>query len=479
MAHHPFAESFATSKNHANRRRSTRVNAAVPIILSGRDASGQAFRDETYTVILSLHGALLQTPRQLLVGMQVTIECPRTGMSEKAICIHSDDPVPGVAVHTVAVQLVRPGNIWGLENPPADWQITPAAPRQGQASAAAPVVAQPVATATLAAAQVTALEQQATQISDAAVVRLRGLVEEMLGTAFEDFQRRLDSALAGAEERLEKRSAAVEQQVAGTVEAAVERLRGPVEKKLQTVGEDFQHRLDARLAAANERIDKRTAELQQQALTAFEGTAERLRIALEELLGAAIEDFQPRLDVKLAAAEERLDQHSTSLEQQVAATVEGAVERLRAPVEEKLAASTADFQQRLDARLTAAEERIDKRSEALDQQATALVERAMERLKGPIEEKLAAVNKDFQQLLDARLSAAEGRITQHSDESLAQLDDALKTFRRDLEDELNARREEAVASTEQALRARIPSLMASIFALPGAAPPSPNPESKK
>ncbi|MBZ5563126.1 MAG: hypothetical protein LAP13_11990 [Acidobacteriia bacterium] len=101
MAHYPLAEPSASTKSFVNRPRSTRVNAAVPIILSGRDASGQAFRDEAHTVRASLHGALLQTPRQLLVGMRMTTESPRTGMTKKAICVRGDEPRPGVAVYTV------------------------------------------------------------------------------------------------------------------------------------------------------------------------------------------------------------------------------------------------------------------------------------------------------------------------------------------------------------------------------------------
>ena len=520
MGHHPFAEPSASAKSYANRRRSTRVNAAVPVILSGRDASGQAFRDETHTVIVSLHGALLQTPRQLLVGMQVTIESPRTGITEKAICVHAEEQVPGVAVHTVGVQLVRPGNIWGLENPPADWQVEQATGRPSQAAVAAPAMGKPSGTTRLASAQLATLEQQATQITDAAVVRLRGLVEEMLGSAFDDFQRRLDSALADAEGRVDKRSAALEQQAGATIEGAVERLRGPVEEKLATATEDFQHRLDAKLAAAEERIGRHSAALEQQAGVTVEGAVERLRGPVKEKVAAASEDFQQRLDAKLAAAEERIDKHSAVLEQQAMGTVEGAMERLRGPVEEKLAMATEDFQHRLDAGLAGAEERINKRTAALEQQAVtaidgtverlqvsvgellgsafedfqprldanlaaageqaaATVEAALERLRGPVEEKLAAASEDSQRRLEAKLAAAEERITKRSDESFAQLEDALTTFRHDLEDELNARKEEAVASTEQVLRARIPSLIASIFAPPGAVPPSSNPELKK
>jgi len=77
-----------------NRRRSTRVDFVVPVILTGRDASGQPFREETYTSTVNLHGAKIRTRHQVLVGSQLVVENPRNGMSEKAICVHIVEHLP-------------------------------------------------------------------------------------------------------------------------------------------------------------------------------------------------------------------------------------------------------------------------------------------------------------------------------------------------------------------------------------------------
>jgi hypothetical protein len=418
MAHHPFADAAASRKSITNRRRSTRVDIAIPIVLSGRDASGHAFRDETHAVTINLHGARIQTIRQLLVGMQVTVESPRTQVTAKAICVRTDEPLPGVAVRYVAVQLVKPGNIWGLENPPEDWKLIEEAERAARQAAPSPVqTAEPAA---LTAAQVAALEQQAGAIADGAVQRLRGLVEEMLSTAFEDFQQRLDAQLAASEERVNQCSAGLEQQATSVADGAVERLRGLVEEMLSAAFEDFQQRLDAQLAAGEERIDKRSGALEQQATLVVDGAVNRLRTLAEETPATAWEDFQRRLDAKLAAGEKRIDERAAALERQSASVTDGAGERLRALAEETPAAALEDFQRRLDAKLAAGEARIDKRS----------------------------------------------------DESFAELEEALKKFRADLEDELEARTAQAVASVEQALRAQLPALVSSILA-PPATPSAP------
>lgn len=203
MGHHPFFNSSTGQKATPNHRRSTRVDVAVPVIISGRDASARPFRDEAQTTTVNLHGARIQTHRDLLVGMHLTIECPRTGTIAKAICVRTNESLPDTDLRYVSVQLEKPANIWGVENPPEDWAIrespdaaSPAQRARAMVAAASEVPAPPVA----------ALEQQAERIIDAAAQRLRGMVEEMLGQAFDEFQSRLDAALAEAESRVNRQS---------------------------------------------------------------------------------------------------------------------------------------------------------------------------------------------------------------------------------------------------------------------------------
>lgn len=207
MAHYPFAQSGADRKATPNHRRSTRVDAVVPVFISGRDAASNPFRDETQTVTVNLHGARIQSCRNLLVGMQVTIESPRTGSVAKAICVRTNESMPGTDVRYVSVQLVKPGNIWGIENPPDDWAIFGNSEQEAQAAdPAQPARGAPPAVSGIRTTLAANLEQESTQIVDSAAQRLRGLVEQILGQAFEEFQQRLDSALAAAESRLNEHS---------------------------------------------------------------------------------------------------------------------------------------------------------------------------------------------------------------------------------------------------------------------------------
>ncbi len=119
----PFPSKADSQASFSNRRRSTRINFTTPVFISGRDAGGQPYRELTQTVIVNLHGCKLRTSYRVLVGMQLTLECPKAGTACKAVCVRAWDPPAGVAGHEIAMQLVKPQNLWGVLNPPPDWEI--------------------------------------------------------------------------------------------------------------------------------------------------------------------------------------------------------------------------------------------------------------------------------------------------------------------------------------------------------------------
>lgn len=63
-------------------RRSTRVQARIPVVLSGTLPDGRAFTEETYILTLSKFGARVKTKHPLKVGMQVLVQ-PKRSVEEK------------------------------------------------------------------------------------------------------------------------------------------------------------------------------------------------------------------------------------------------------------------------------------------------------------------------------------------------------------------------------------------------------------
>jgi hypothetical protein len=436
MGQSPFAKKGFFPQGRPNRRRSTRIGFVVPIALSGRDASGRPFREETVTLIVNFHGARLSTCHQILVGMMVTVENLRNGQSGKAICVQVYDAVPGEATHDIAVQLVHPGNIWGVENPPADWESVAAElggrafPSEGRAtipvaaSQAAPTIpARPPApqvSAEVASAQLAGLEKRAAEIIDGAAQSLRVRSDEVVNDVHRDFHQQLEVMVKGAEQR------GVQAMERASVQfgSALETLKGEALAEISRDAlQDFEKRLGSLVGAAEARIKacaERTANDLQSAVGALKSEA------LPAITRDALQDFEKRLGDMMAGAEAQMNSGM-----------------------EKLA---ADFQAALET----------LRSEAMGDVAREAV-------------------ASFEKRIEDHSGENEKRITQRIDKAFAELEVALVTFRSGLGDELAAQKEQVLQSTEQALRARVAAMLSSVLTPGGdvALPEQLHPAAKK
>ncbi len=146
MDKHPFSKPTDTQDALASRRRSTRIEFTTTVLLSGKDAGGTPFREFTQTITVNLHGCKVRTSYRIIVGMLVNVECPKAGTSGKGVCVRVWDPVPGAAGHEIAVQLIKPQNLWGVPNPPADWEMVAKTMVQGRTQTEIPVPVLPTAT---------------------------------------------------------------------------------------------------------------------------------------------------------------------------------------------------------------------------------------------------------------------------------------------------------------------------------------------
>jgi len=103
-------------------RRSTRLSIAIPITISGKDASGASFRENVHTLVVNAHGAMIVTCHQLAVGAEVLIENRALVRSTRAnVAFVGKEPGPSGLLE-VGVQLPEAQNIWGIQFPPDDWQ---------------------------------------------------------------------------------------------------------------------------------------------------------------------------------------------------------------------------------------------------------------------------------------------------------------------------------------------------------------------
>lgn len=241
MGNHPFSQTANQQNSPASRRRSTRIDYVTTVLLSGKDASGTPFREYTQTAIVNLHGCKVRTSYRILVGMLVSLECPTSGASGKGVCIKVWDAIPEVAGHEIAVQLIKPQNLWGVPNPPADWEVVARnmaqgrlVPRQSAARPAAPAVpvaprpaaaprppvappaAAPVAPPVVAPEpsrpapvagpaieqRLADLERRSTQLVESVLDILRGQAEEITRNSLEEFRQQVEALVQDAEVRM-------------------------------------------------------------------------------------------------------------------------------------------------------------------------------------------------------------------------------------------------------------------------------------
>jgi len=263
MGQSPFAKNLASAGPYSDRRHSTRVDLVVPIVISGSDANRQPYREATETFSVSFHGAALKTRNQIKIGMQLSIENLIEGVIEKAICVRVAEPTPGQEVHAIALQLLYPRNMWGVKNPPADWQSASEAARQTPPAAPKVVPKPPEASAPVPAVSLE-LEQRTADLIESAIQLLRGQVAGILRESLKEFEDRLKILEAGAQARViqhsEKTIADTEVRVSKKSEGCVSDAETALMKLRRDLLEQLAARTERAIHNAEDALRERIAE---------------------------------------------------------------------------------------------------------------------------------------------------------------------------------------------------------------------------
>ena len=113
-------ESRETSWLANNRRRSQRVLVKVPVRVSVRAGATPLTEEETHTLSVSAHGALLRVSAPLYRGQRLTLSNPQTKDSLECVVAHIDR-FPNEEVK-VGVEFLLPNpTFWHVAFPPKDW----------------------------------------------------------------------------------------------------------------------------------------------------------------------------------------------------------------------------------------------------------------------------------------------------------------------------------------------------------------------
>lgn len=128
-----------TASSTIHKRRSTRVTLAVFLKVEGTDENGQPFVEETGTLELSGQGCRYFSKHPVAkdswLNLEIRTEDPDAPMRStraRVAWVRKSRNIKGLM--QVGVELAEPGNIWGLANPPDDWQA-PKDPKVADADA--------------------------------------------------------------------------------------------------------------------------------------------------------------------------------------------------------------------------------------------------------------------------------------------------------------------------------------------------------
>ncbi|MFZ0276934.1 MAG: PilZ domain-containing protein [Candidatus Sulfotelmatobacter sp.] len=119
-------------------RRSTRIRVEIPITVTSLDRK-HVFAAECVALVVSAQGCGFRTPQALPLETPVLLgNLPGGGTASGRVAnclpLGSDG-----TQFLIGVSLYNPGNVWGITDPPADWNCAPtASPASASAAKATP-----------------------------------------------------------------------------------------------------------------------------------------------------------------------------------------------------------------------------------------------------------------------------------------------------------------------------------------------------
>jgi len=425
----------------AARRRSTRLAIAIPVTISGKDAGGHTFKENSRTVIINKHGAKILTFHELALSSELTVENRALGRAARATVVWvGDRPSPKDPVE-VGLQLFHAENIWGIEFPPDDWQEGPPVGPGGQRleSTAAPLPTAPnerVPSSVLTPAGPVAPpkppEPPRANAPPIAVptgpAAAPGVVEATTQASLARLSKQTEEMLEERARQFEQRLTKLTQQIGFEAQATLQEAANRHEEKMVQAIEQESAGLEQRLRAARVDLEAqltRLQELQQVAQEEIEKTQRNIQTASFAALQAAAEDLDERVRTQL-------EPFSASFVEETRRRVENAGRLGLEDLQRKLDDMLTRVQAQSDKNVPEAQQRALKQSleglqkaaeETLGSAARATVEEARKQLTALTRETLETISKDTRaaQVSAAALEAAGKAAVEETREKLALL----------------------------------------------------------
>lgn len=114
------AQSSNTSGNPTVRRRSQRVLMQIAVRVRGKDSQGRDFDEETETLAINAHGALILVNSRVTSGSKIMMQHKRTQEEQECHVVFLGPVRGGKAEIGLEFSEPRP-TFWRVAFPPEDW----------------------------------------------------------------------------------------------------------------------------------------------------------------------------------------------------------------------------------------------------------------------------------------------------------------------------------------------------------------------
>ena len=430
------------------RRRSTRLDHTLPIVVRGVDLLGQPFEERTATQVLSFHGCRYASKHHLPKNTWVTLEISPGQSQREPVRVRArvawiHRPRTLRELFHVGVELESGANIWGVTVPPEDWgsvavvgaglaEVTPFPSPKFESQAAA---AQEASTGPQDAYLEHMFAEAARNLglpvspsSDARNQDFTPLLREMREHFDAQARQVLDEARLHAEQLVRDRASELKKEQRVTAEAFLERWREEFEKEQAHARKEITSTLAQQMAAQvrhtqDEIRAKLKGELESGIEQAREALAEwrRQAEAIQAEARSVSESLAGRTEQRL---EEKLAHQLTSLRQELVSS--GVAVPVAAPAApENTAEPLETWRARLDSEMAMTRAQWSELLESsLDSAAQRLVDRLAENSQHLLQ--------STEQKLSARVAELEQESGRSAETARAALDEIKSAIDREL-----------------------------------------------
>jgi hypothetical protein len=104
-------------------RRSERILLDLPLIVRPAESKAQDFQEETFTIVVNAHGALIMLESRVAMGQNLVLMNPKNWDERRVRVVYVGPFYAGMA--KVGVEFTEPSpEFWPIDSPPTNWNVS-------------------------------------------------------------------------------------------------------------------------------------------------------------------------------------------------------------------------------------------------------------------------------------------------------------------------------------------------------------------